>query len=359
MLDQPQNIGVDGLNQRLKPPGEPEINYDCTSSESDHVPRMLASSTASFSETENFAVGSPQHVTEAHVARQDSEVISSATTIFGLATLYSVQATSTSFTLFTTSIISSPNSLSSSAHSTSQLSLSDSYGPSASPSSCDECSPAFGATTTSLQLVLPTVSSSSGVLVSTPFAQPTAISDTSPNSPNVAATAGGATGAVALLALLVFIVTRYRRKKKLLVTPFNLPPTAETVHLDSEPCVNSGNVLPPMSIGPSFVRHPDACFVELSMDRCPSFATDPVYSHLPPNDDDASASTIARHRRTNELEKLYPSRALPSYHRCHCSVANRIGQAVMEDCSRTTSETLPAYRSAKSLKNGEADRDDH
>ncbi|KAG1721928.1 hypothetical protein EDD22DRAFT_512430 [Suillus occidentalis] len=82
-LDQIWSASVDGLN---KGPEEPEIDHvDCTSSGSGYLPDEQATSTISSFEAGDLSVGSPRHVKEGHVARQNvliTESIIYETTIY-------------------------------------------------------------------------------------------------------------------------------------------------------------------------------------------------------------------------------------------------------------------------------------
>jgi hypothetical protein len=142
------------------------------------------------------------------------------------------------------------------------------------------------------------------------------------------------------------------------VTPFILPSIAKTAQIGPGACIESqsiGDDVRPSSTSPSFVQYSDACLMEHSGNRCLSFVTDSVSSRLP-DDDDPFASVIVQHQQSNGLEKLYPSpsRTRISDHYHHSSVENWVRQVVLEVGSLESSEVLPAYRSTKSLKSGEA-----
>ncbi|KAG2352597.1 hypothetical protein BDR07DRAFT_1384105 [Suillus spraguei] len=409
-LDRPRNTSVDGLNQGLEPPEEPKIDrVDCTSSGSDHLSDEQATLTITSLEAGDLSIGSP-HLKQGHVARQivmiSTSVIYKTTIIFPdsdtpaststsdsplptivtlpLPTLTS-SSTTTSPTL--TSPITSSHSTTSSVNSSIQcdelgtgcsmvttLQMSptpNSYTAYATPTTPSDSTvaptsntSATIATTMSLQPVLAsgTSSSSSSSMVSSSLAQSTFAPGTNsdPQShPHMASIVGGVIGVVALLALLFFIAIWYRRKKRLSISPFTLPSTAITAQIGSEVRPQSqsiGNAFRPSGRGLPSVQYSDACLVEHSGNRCLSFITSSASSHLPDDDDDDFASIIVLHRQSNGLEKLYPSpsRARTSDHYCYSSVENWIDQVVLEDCSRQSSEVLPAYRSTKSLKSGEA-----
>ncbi|KAG1840494.1 hypothetical protein DFJ58DRAFT_91812 [Suillus subalutaceus] len=403
-LDRTRNTSVDGLNQGPKPPEEPEIDrIDCISSSSAHLSDEQATSTISPFEAGDLLTGSPRDVKEGHIARQ--QVMISTSIIYETTFYMSVdQAVSTAPSTSESPTNTSPTPASPTPTSPTP---SFSYSTTASTSSSFQCDggcslstttlqtsaqqstptpnsyttyPTFSTpsgatvaptsdtsattTTTSLQPVLAsgTVLSSSTVMVSSPLAQPTSVPDTNSDpqsSPHAAAIVGGAIGAVALLALLIFIVIWHRRKRRLSVTPFTLPSITGTAQIGSGVCLKSqsiGDAVRQSSRSPSFIQYSDAGLMERSGDRYLSFITDSVSSHLPDDDDDPFASVIVLRQQSNGLEKLYPSpsRARISDHYRHSNVENWVNQVVLEDCSREPSEVLPAYRSTKSLKSGEA-----
>ncbi|KAG1852501.1 hypothetical protein F4604DRAFT_1933650 [Suillus subluteus] len=407
-LDRTQNTSVDGLNQGPKPPEEPEIDrVDCTSSSSAHLSDEQATSMISPFEAGDLSIGSPRDVKEGHVARQ--QVMISTSIIYETTFYMSVdQAFSTAPSTSEPPTNTSPTPISPTPTSPTPTSPTptSSHSTTSSASSSFQCDggcslstttlqtsaqqstptpnsyttyPTFSTpsgatvaptsdtsastTTTSLQPVLAsgTVSSSSTVMVSSPLTQPTSVPDTNSDpqsSPHMAAIVGGAIGAVALLALLIFIVIWHRRKRRLSVTPFTLPSITRTAQIRSGVYLKSqsiGDAVRQTSRSPSFIQYSDAGLMERSGDRYLSFITDSVSSHLP-NDDDPFASVIVLRQQSNGLEKLYPSpsRARISDHYRHSNVENWVNQVVLEDCSREPSEELPAYRSTKSLKSGEA-----
>ncbi|KAG2133452.1 hypothetical protein BD769DRAFT_1446382 [Suillus cothurnatus] len=406
LLDRTRNAGVDGLNQGPKPPEKPDIDcVDCASSGSDHLSDEQATSTISSFEAGDLSVGSPRHVEEGHVARQ--QVMISTSIIYETTFFMSVdQALSTLSSTLTSPTLTTPTpttshtstspaltnystALSNSSSfqcdgvlelgtgcslSTTTLQMSAQQSPSTpnsyityptfSTSGDATVAPTSGtsATTLSLQPVLAsgTVSSSSTVMVSSPLAQSSSVPDTNsdPRSPHTAAIVGGVIGAIALLALLIFIAIWHHRKRRLSVTPFILPSIAKTAQIGPGACIESqsiGDDVRPSSTSPSFVQYSDACLMEHSGNRCLSFVTDSVSSRLP-DDDDPFASVIVQHQQSNGLEKLYPSpsRTRISDHYHHSSVENWVRQVVLEVGSLESSEVLPAYRSTKSLKSGEA-----
>ncbi|KAG1721929.1 hypothetical protein EDD22DRAFT_854271 [Suillus occidentalis] len=390
--DRTRSASVDGLNQGPKPPEEPEIDTaDHTSSGSGHLSDEQATSTISSFEADDFSVGSPRHVKEGHVARQDVLItthITYETTIhltpgqddsIPSSILASVTSspsipTSTLPTLTTKSPSTVPLtfllSTTPTANSSPQCMMGLDAGcfvtgfapllkstsfvstyptltflpPSrATVISTSQTSTKSSTTTMSSQpaLASDTVPSST-VMVSSPLPQSTSVPDTNsdPRSPSrIAAIVGGAIGAIVLLVLLILIAIWYRNKRRLTVTPFTLPSTAAQTR--SEVWHKSQGIddaVRPSSRGPSSVQHPDACLMERSGRRCPSFVADSVSSRLP-DDDDAFASVVALHQQSHGVE-------------------NWVRQVVLEECSRESSEVLPAYRSTKSLKSREGD-DDH
>ncbi|KAG2067174.1 hypothetical protein BDR04DRAFT_1105533 [Suillus decipiens] len=409
-LDRTWNTSVDGLNQGLKLPKESEIDcVDCTRSSSDHLFDEQVTSTITSLEAGDLSVRSPRHLKPGHIAREtvmiSTSVTYKTTIIFPdantpastsdsplptiitlpLPTLTSLAPTSPTLTSPTlTSFHSTTSPASSSIQcnelgcsmSTTTLQMSaqhssptpSSYIASTTPSEATIAptsnTSATTATTMSLQPVLAsgTISSTSSFMVSSSLAQSTLAPGTNsdPQSrPHVAAIVGGVIGVVALLALLIFIAIWYRRKKRLSITPFTLPSTARTAQIGSEVRPQSqsiGHAVRPSGRGPPSIQYSDAYLVEHSGNRCLSFITSSISSHSPDDDDNDFASIIVLHRQSNGLEKLYPSpsRTRTSDHYCHSSVENWIDQVVLEDCSRQSSEVLPAYRSTKSLKSGEA-----
>ncbi|KAG2124455.1 hypothetical protein DEU56DRAFT_596073 [Suillus clintonianus] len=394
-LDRPQNISVDGFNQGLNPPEEPEI--DPTSCDN-HLSDEHACSTLSF-ETGNFAVGSPRHVKEALVARQS--VIHSTSTVTHAtivsptnnaavtepptsATPTSTSSTHTSSPPETSTTNNSSQLPTTTTHqSSSQQSPATSsshtvYPTLSSPSDKPTDTPTSDTPTTtktaSLQPILAsaTVSLDGTVMASSssPLAQSTSVPDTnsnpqSPPSPHTGAIAGGVIGTVAFLALLFSIVIWYRKKRhRHSVTPFILPSTAGTTQIDSATWLKPqsiGDAVRPSSGVPFSPQYSDPYLVEFPGNRYPSFVTDHVSSHLPSDDDVFASTRIARRQGAKGLERIYPypSRARTSGHYCRSSVENWIEQVVMEeDGSREPSEVLPEYRSAKSLKREKADDDD-
>lgn len=400
-LDRIRNTSVDGPNQALESREEPEIDrVDCTSSGSDHLSDEQATSTISSFEARNLVVGSPRHVEEGHVARQNVIISTSIiyeTTIYMTANQAASAplSTSKSPTLTSPTPTSSHSTTSRSTNSSSQcdgilgtdcpLSTTSFQTPAQqsppTPSSylyptltsssdvtvAPTSDTSVTTTMTSPQPVLAsgTVSSSSTIMVSSPLAQSTSVPDTNSNPqppPYMVAIVGGAIGAVALLALLIFIAIWYRRKRRLSVTPFTLTSTTRTAQNGSEVWLKSqstGDAIRPSARGPSSIQHSDACLVEHPGNGCPSFVTDSISSHLP-DDDDPFASVIVVRQQSHGLEKLHPHppRARTSNHYCHSSIENWVEQVVMEDCLREPSEVLPAYRSTKSLKSEEAGHND-
>lgn len=398
-LDRPRNTSVDGLNQGLKPPEEPEFDcVDCTSSDSDHLSDEQASSTVSSFEAGDFAVGSPRHVKEGHVARQN---VVYSTSIIYQTTIYMTPYqdastpsssskpptsthTSTSITTFANSISQCNETLglgtgcplsTTTPQTFAQLSptTSSSYTVYPTLSSSSDMpvtptsdTPATTTINTSLQPSSGEVPSSNTVMVSSPSAQSTpapATNSDPQSSPHMAAIVGGAIGAIALLVLLIFIAIWYRRKRRLSVTPFTLPSTSNTMQNESAIWLKShsiGDAVRPSSGCPPSVQCSEACLVEHSGNRYPSFVPDTVSSHLP-DDYDTFASVIALRQHSNGLEKPYPypSRARVSDHYHRSSVESWVRQVVMEEYSREPSEVLPAYRSTKSVKSEKADDDDH
>lgn len=401
-LDRTRNTSVDGLNQGPEPPEEPEIDrVDCTSSSNDHLSDEQATSTISSFEAEDLSIGSPRHVKEDHIARQQvmisTSIIYETTFYMSVDQTVSIPPSTSESPTHTSPTPTSPTptpltptfsySTASSASSNFQCDGGCSLSKTAPQVSAQQSLPMLDpstyttfstssdltvvstsdtsaiTTTMSLQPVLAssTVSLSNTVMVSSPLAQPTSVPDTNSDpqsSPHTAAIVGGAIGAVALLALLIFIVIWHRRKRRLSVTPFTLPSTTRTAQIGQGVGLNSqsiGDAVRPSSRGPSFVQYSDAGLLEHSGNRYLSFITDSVSSHLP-DDDDPFASVIVLGQQSNGLEKLYPSpsRARISDHYRHSSVENWVNQVVLEDCSREPSEVLPAYRSTKSLKSGEA-----
>lgn len=399
-LDRTRSTSVDGLN---KGPEEPEIDHvDCTSSGSGYLSDEQATSTISSFEAGDLSVGSPRNVKEGHVARQN---VLFTTSIIYETTIYMTPyqtdstppSTSKSPTLTSPATSSSPttsHSTTSSANSSSQCGtlgtgcsvptttphtytqqtppIPSSYTtyPTPSTSSGATVTPisdtpvTISSTTMSLQPVLASSTvSNSTVTVSSPLPQSTSVPGTNsdPRLPsNIAAIVGGAIGAIVLLALLIFIAIWYRNKRRLTVTPFTLPSTAAQTRSEVwRKSQGIGDAVRPSSRSPPSVQHSDACLMEHSGSRCPSFVADSVSSRLP-DDDEAFASVIALHQQSHGLEKLYPSpsRVRTSDHYRHSSVESWIRQVVLEDCSREPSEVLPAYRSTKSLKSREGD-DDH
>ncbi|KAG2142386.1 hypothetical protein DEU56DRAFT_793881, partial [Suillus clintonianus] len=382
-LDLPRNISVDGPNQGLKPPEEPEIDRICTLSEN-HLSEEPACLAISSFEAGNFAVGLPRQVKEVHVARQtvifstsfviygtidsitsNSDTTTLSTSPSSTSPSYTPTTSSTSFRLSTTTPLqSSPQQLSATPSSYTVYTILSSPGdnPIVAPTSG---TPTTTVTTTSLQpdLASPTISSNGTVIVSSPLAQPTSVPATNsdPRSPHTPAIVGGVIGAIALLVLLFFIVVWYRRKRQQSVTPFTLPSTVATSQINPAAWIkfqSMGDATRPSSGVPLSPQYSDACLVEHPGNRCPSFVTDPVSCHLP-NDDDVFASIrITQHQQANVREKLYPypSRARTSGHYCRSSIQNWIEQVVMEeDGSLEPSEALPEYRSTKSLRSGEVD----
>lgn len=400
--DRTWSASADGLN---KGPEEPEIDHvDCTSSGSGYLSDEQATSTISSFEAGDLSVGSPRHVKEGHVARQNvliTESIIYETTIYltPYQTDSTTPSTSKSPTLASPATSSNPitsHSTTSSANSSSRCGtlglatgcsvptttpqtftqqippIPSSYTTYPTPSTPSDATVTptsdtpvtISSTTMSLQPVLAsgTVSNNSTVIVSSPLPQSTSMPDTNSDAQfpsRIAAIVGGAIGAIVLLVLLIFIAIWYRNKRRLTVTPFTLPSTAAQTRSEVwRKSQGIGDAVRP-SRGPSSIQHSDTCLMEHSGSRCPSFVADSVSSHLP-DDDDAFASVIALHQQSHGLEKLYPSpsRIRTSDHYRHSSIKNWVRQVVLEDCSREPSEVLPAYRSTKSLKSREGD-DDH
>ncbi|KAG2142387.1 hypothetical protein DEU56DRAFT_261013 [Suillus clintonianus] len=403
-IDRPQNISVDGLNRGFNSPAkEPKIDrMGCTSS-GNSFSNEPACSTISPFEAGNFAVGSQRHVKESHVARQ--AVAFTNTVIYETITYMSYEAPITTSTSPTpTSSSPTSSSTTSSANSSSQCNvvlalvlgcpLPTTTTPQTSPQQSPQQSPATSSSytvypsssssssssspsdestnaptsdtptitaTTSLQTVLAsaTVSPSETVMVSSQLAQSTSVPNINSNTespPHTAAIVGGTIGVIVLLGLLIFIAILYRRKRRQhSVTPFILPSTAGTAQIESAAWLKSQGMdddVRPSNSDQLSIDHSDTCLVEYPCNRCPSFATDHVSSHLP-NEDDIFASTrIARRQQANGLEKLYPcpSRTVTSDHYCRSSVENWVEQVVTEDASREPSEVLPEYRSTKSLR---------
>lgn len=404
-LDRTRNTSVDGL-KGPKPPEEPEIDrVDCTSSGSGHLSDEQATSTISSFEAGDLSVGAPRHVKEGHVARQNVFVTAS---IIYETTIYltpdqtdnTPPSTSKSPTL-TSPATSTPifHSTMSSANSSSQCetlglatgcsvptttpqtftstqqappipSSYTTYPTSSTPSDAtvtpiSDTPVIVSSTTMSLQPAMTsgTVSNST-IMISSPLPQSTLVpdADSGPQLPSrIAVIVGGAIGAIVLLVLLIFIAIWYRNKRRLTVTPFTLPSTAAQTRSEVwRKSQGIGDAVRPSGRGPPSVQHSDACLMEHSGSRCPSFVADSVSSRLPDDDDDAFASVIALHQQSHGPEKLYPSpsRVRTSDHYRHSGVENWVKQVVLEDCSREPSEVLPAYRSTKSLKSREGD-DDH
>jgi hypothetical protein len=221
------------------------------------------------------------------------------------------------------------------------------------------------ATTTALiRPLLPTVTSTNTVMVSSPLLQPSSASDTTSNSqlsPTIGAIIGGTVGVVVLLALLIFIVLR-RRRKQLSITPFNLFSTPGPTQVESRAGLKFQNVsgtVRPSSGSSSFIQYSDACLADYSGNRPPSCATDLISSHFA--DDEISWSSVARRYRSHGLEKLYPHPShLPvsDQHRHH-SVQSWVEHMVTDGCSQEPSEELPAYPcSVELFRNREVYHDD-
>ncbi|KAG1862329.1 hypothetical protein C8R48DRAFT_210950 [Suillus tomentosus] len=402
-LYQTRDTSVDGLNQGLKPSEEPEIEpVDCTPSGCEHLSDEQATSTMPSFEAGDLSVGSPRHVKEGYIIRRSvtsstsvskepAMTVNQAVTVLPLSTLASSILTSPTLTSPTlaSSTLTYSHSTTPSANSvyqcdgvlcslsTTTLQTSGQQSPSmpnsntiypasstpndatVSPNS-DTSATTAAITTMSLQPVLAsgTASLSSTVVASSASAQSTSVSDTNsdPQSPpHTAAIVGGAIGAVALLALLIFIAIWYRRRRQLSVTPFILPSTAtaaQTVSPVSLRAQSIGDAVRPDNRSLSSV-YSDPYRMEYPGNKHSSFLIDSVSNHLPDNDDDFP-SVIVLHKQSNGLERLdlSPSRTCTSDHYRHSSVENWVQQVVMEDCSRESSEVLPAYWSTKSLKNG-------
>ncbi|KAG1769865.1 hypothetical protein EV702DRAFT_677757 [Suillus placidus] len=150
-----------------------------------------------------------------------------------------------------------------------------------------------------------------------PSLQPFSVVDEEPNSaspPIMATIIGGTVIGVTLLALLLtFIVVRSRRRKqKISVTPFNLLSTAEPPQIEPQVWLELRNTSDNLAIpsrpsgkGPSTVQL-DSCLAQDSRNGSPSASSRVNLISLQfPNDNDASASTVARRQRSYELEKLY------------------------------------------------------
>ncbi|KAG2129037.1 uncharacterized protein EDB93DRAFT_1108817 [Suillus bovinus] len=422
-LDRIRSASVDGLNQGLKSPEEPEIEpVDCTPSSSSYFSDEQATSTMSSFSAGDLSVGPPQHAKEGHLTQRSVitstsviketvyMTVSQALTTLLLSasqysTLLSPTPTSSHFTTSSTTSTSQCNGVSCSPSTTTyQTSAQQSFSTgssyiiyptsstlsNATVSSNADTSATTTATTTmtSLQSVLPSssVSLSSTVVISSTLAHSTAVPDTNskPQSPSpsyTAAIVGGVVGALALLALLIFIAIWYRGRRRLSVTPFIFPSITTTTQTGSNVWLQSqgirdaarasssiGDIVRPSGIrdaihpssrGPSSI-YSQPCLVEYPGNRCPPVATDSVSFRSPENDNDFSSVIILR-QQSNGLENLdpYPSHARTSDHDCHSSVANWLNQVVMESPSPEPSEVLPAYRSTKSLKNGKAGHDDY
>ncbi|KAG2105856.1 uncharacterized protein F5147DRAFT_702224 [Suillus discolor] len=407
-LDQTRDTSVDGLNGGLKPSEEPEIEpVDCTLSGCEHLSDEQATSTIPSFEAGDLPVGSPRHVKEGYIIRRGvtsstsvskeaAMTLNQAVTVLPLSTLASSILTSPTLTsptltplALTSSTLTSSHSTASSANSVYQcdgvlcslstitLQTSGQQSPSTPSSNTiypassipndatvspnpDTSATTTAITTISLQPVLAsgTASLSSTVVASSASAQSTSVSDTNsdPQSPpHTAAIVGGAIGAVALLALLIFIAICYRRRRQPSVTPFILPSTAaaaQTVSPVSLRAQSIGDAVRPDNRSLSSV-YSDPYRMEYPGNKHSSFLIDSVSNHLPDSDNEFP-SVIVLHQQSNGLERLdlSPSRACTSDHYCHSSVENWVQQVVMEDCSRESSEVLPAYWSTKSLKNG-------
>ncbi|KAG0697234.1 hypothetical protein DFH29DRAFT_1023008 [Suillus ampliporus] len=385
-LDRPHITSIDEVNQGLKQSEEYEINcVDCTSSDSDRVSDEQASSMVSSFEVGNFAVGLPLHFMETHVARQHlvfSTSFAYETTIVSPEPQAVTPTTPTTTTSTTYSTLQSSTSCdtlvvgTSSCSVGSDISSLDSSIPTQSSSSCTGCLtlPSTNEgnviyttiTTTSsvtFETLTTTTTSFHTTVVSNPLPQSTSAPDTSSNPqshPNMAAIAGGVIGAVTLLALLILVAKWYRRKQLLSVTPFKLSEsTIGPTRVEPKVwlrCRSTSGAVRSSIRGPSFAQYSDARLVEHSGNGYPSVVY-PVSFHFP-NDDDIFASSVVRRDQANELDELYrfPSRAHTSDHYSLCRVESWVEQMVMEDGSQEASEELPAYRSEKSLKSGEAKR---
>lgn len=403
-LDQTRDTSVDGLNQGLKPSEEPEIEpVDCTPSGCEHISDEHATSTMPSFEAGDLSVGSPRHVVKegyiirrsvtssTSVSKEPAMTVYQAVTVLPLSTLASSILTSPTLASPTlaSSTLTSSHSTTPSANSvyqcdgvlcslsTTTLQTSGQQSPSTlssdtiypASSTLNEATvspnPDTSATTTaittiSLQPALAsgTASLSSTVVASSASAQSTSVSGTNsdPQSPpHTAAIVGGAIGAVALLALLIFIAICYRRRRQPSVTPFILPSTAavaQTVSSVSLRAQSIGDAVRPDNRSLSSV-YSDPYRMEYPGNKHSSFLIDSVSNHLPDSDNEFP-SVIVLHQQSNGLERLdlSSSRACTSDHYCHSSVENWVQQVVMEDCSRESSEVLPAYWSTKSLKNG-------
>ncbi|KAG1729562.1 hypothetical protein EDB19DRAFT_2027698 [Suillus lakei] len=183
--------------------------------------------------------------------------------------------------------------------------------------------------------------------------------------PTMAAIIGGTVVAVTLLALLLtFIVVRSRRRKpKISITPFNLLSTsAKPPRLEPRVWLGlrsaDGLAVRSRSVE---LGYSDPCLAQDSGDGSPSSPSVPSHGDpISPNDNDESASTVARRQRSYELEKLYPSHARTLDRYRHHSGDNLVEHVVESDYSPEPSEELPAYpRSMESLKSRDADHGDH
>lgn len=397
------SIGFPLVNQGLNPSEEPEIEpVDYTPSGCEHLSDEQAISTMSSFETGDISIGSPRHVKEGHITRRsvtsstsvNKETVTTvkeAVTVLPLSTLASSILASSilTFPTLTSPTLTSSHSTTPSANSvyqcdgvlcslsTTTLQTSGQQFPSTLSSNTiypasstlndatvspnpDPSTTTTAITTMSLQPALAsgTASFSSTVMASSASAQSSSVSDTNsdPQSPShTAATVGGAIGAVALLALLIFIAIWYRRRRQLSVTPFILPSTAiatQTVSLVPLKAQSIGDAVRPDNRSLSSV-YSDPYRMEYPGNKHSSFLIDSVSNHLPDSDNELP-SVIVLHQQSNGLERLdlSPSRTCTSDHYCHSSVENWVQQVVMEDCSRESSEVLPAYWSTKSWKNG-------
>lgn len=393
-LDQTQDTSVDGLNQGRKLPEEPEIEpVDYTPSD---LSDEQAISTMSSFETGHISIGSPRHVKEGHITRRsvtssstsvNKETVTTvkeAVTVLPLSTLASSILTSSALTSPT---LTSSHSTTPSANSvyqcdgvlcslsTTTLQTSGQQSPSTLSSNTiypasstlndatvspnpDTSATTTAITTMSLQPALAsgTASLNSTVVASSASAQSSSVSDTNsdPQSPShTAATVGGVIGAVALLALLILIAIWYRRRRQLSVTPFILPSTAIATQTVSPVPLKAQSIGDAVRLDNRSLSsvYSDPYRMEYPGNKHSSFLIDSVSNHLPDSDSEFP-SVIVLHQQSNGLERLDLSPSHASDHYYHSSVENWVQQVVMEDCSRESSEVLPAYWSTKSLKNG-------
>lgn len=218
-----------------------------------------------------------------------------------------------------------------------------------------------------------TVATISTGVVSSPSLQPLSVVSVEPNHtspPTIAAIVGGSAAGVTLLALLItFIVVRSRRRQQIFsVTPFNLLSTTAPPRIEPRVWLELRSTdslaISSPSGGGSYIiqlKYSDSYLAQDSRDG--SLSAPPrndAISFQLPNNNDTSASTVARRQRSHELEKLYPSHVHSSDRYRDCGGDDRAERVVASDNARESSEELPAYpRSLESLKSGLSRDVDH